>query len=192
MLKVVQLEYIKNKVATASIFFFLYIVVYFISKNLGVANAIKTSTGIIFLPAGVRLLACLVGRTWGAIGVAIATWLVVSPDIWKDQSDTFYILIALINSSSVLIGVLIVQRALHISEDLSNLNLIHLPFIDLVATFLQAISYYYFLYFLGLIEKTKMLSHIISQMTGNFIGGMLFMLGFMVLVHINKSLGNAK
>jgi len=188
MLTDIKFEYIKEKVFTISLFFLFYVVVYTLSKKLGVAYAIKT-IGIIYLPSGARLIACLVGRVWGAIGVGIAAWLVVSPDVWPGKSDMFYMSLAFINSCSVLFSVLLVQKILNISADLSNLKLIHLPVIDLAATFAQALCLYVFLLWQQQIEELQFLSLLITQITGNFIGGMIFMLGLMFAFNFRKIFG---
>ena len=157
-------------------------------SDLPLAYAVKTM-GIIYLPSGARLLACLVGRVWGAIGVGIAAWLVVSPDVWPGKSDMFYMSVAFINSCSVLFSVLLVQKILNISADLSNLKLIHLPVIDLAATFAQALCLYVFLLWQQQIEELQFLSLLITQITGNFIGGMIFMLGLMFAFNFRKIFG---
>jgi hypothetical protein len=180
------LEFVKNKLAIVSFFFFFYVLVYFASKEFGLANAIKTAGSIIYLPAGVRLLACLVGRAWGAIGIIIASYLVVGPDVFANQSKFFYFTLALIHTIPVFFSVFFAQKILKISEDLSNLKLIHLPLIDLLATFSQAFFYYYFLYLVNIVEKSDLLPRFISQMTGNFLGGMLFMFAFMFILQLSK------
>ena len=157
-------------------------------SDLPLAYAVKTM-GIIYLPSGARLLACLVGRVWGAIGVGIAAWLVVSPDVWPGQSDMFYMSVASINSCSVLFGVLLVQKILNISANLSNLKLIHIPIIDLSATFAQALCLYVFLLWQRKIEELQFLSLLITQITGNYIGGMIFMLGLMFAFNFRKIFG---
>lgn len=177
-----QLNFILEKILIVTFFFSFYVIVYFVSKNLGIAYAIKT-VGIIYLPSGARLFACLVGRVWGAIGVGLAAWLVVSPDVWSGRSEIFYISVALINAGSVFLSILLVQKMLNISKDLSNLNLIHLPVIDLVATCSQALSLYCFLLWMHQIEESQFLSILITQVTGNFIGGMVFMLGLMFAIN---------
>lgn len=180
-----NLEMIKEKTLIVSFFFFLYVVVYLVSKNFGMANAIKTSQGIIFLPAGVRLLACLVGRGWGALGVGMGTWLVVSPEAFPDQNQEFWFSVAFINSTSVLLSVLVMQRVFGIEENLSNLKFLHLPFIDLVATSSQAFFYYCFLYSANVVSEADLIPKFISQVTGNFLGGMIFMLALMVIFKLN-------
>lgn len=179
-------EFFKNKLAVLSFFFFAYVVVYFASKQFGFANAIKTPEGIIFLPAGVRLLACLVGRSWGAIGIIIASWMVVGPDVFENQSQDFYFTLALIHTIPVLFSIFLAQKIFKISEDLSNLKLIHLPFIDLMATFSQAFFYFSFLYLVKIVDKSNLLPWFIAQMTGNFLGGMFFMFALMLLLQINN------
>lgn len=181
------LNFLKEKIVVISVFFFLYVVVYAISKQFGLANAIKTAGGIVYLPAGVRLLACLVGRVWGAVGIALGSWLIVTPDVFKDQSDIFYFTLAMINTFSVFFAVLLAQRIFKISEDLSNLKFIQLPFIDLFATFSQACIYYYFLRSVGLVSESELLPKFISQVTGNFLGGMIFMFGLILFLNLTKS-----
>ena len=177
----------KEKLLLVSFFFFLYTLVYYLGKSIGMANAIKTSAGIVYLPAGARLLACLVGRGWGALGVGIATFLVVLPNALPDQDTSFHLAISTINSLSVLISVLLMLKTLGIKDDLSNIKFLHLPLIDFVATFVQTTAYSWFLYSnkvnLG-IEGLE--AKFLARWTGNFLGGMVFMITFFALVNIYK------
>jgi hypothetical protein len=179
-------EFAKDKTALVSFFCIFFIFVFFFAKEFGLANALKTSAGIIFLPAGVRLLACLVGREWGAFGVFLGSFFVVVPSTFPDETNAFHLAIALISTSSVYLSVVISLSFLKISNDLSNLEFIHLPFIDLIATFSQAFFFYLFLYLVNHVDASELLPRFITQMTGNFLGGMLFMLSFFVLANILK------
>jgi integral membrane sensor domain MASE1 len=182
-----QLVIAKEKLLLVSFFFFLYTVVYYLGKSIGMANAIKTSAGIVYLPAGARLLACLVGRGWGALGVGIATFLVVLPDTLPDQDTSFHLAIATINSLSVLISVLLMLKTLGIKNDLSNIKFVHLPIIDFVATFVQTTAYSWFLYLNKVnISIEDLEAKFLSRWTGNFLGGMVFMIAFFALVNIYK------
>ncbi len=178
-------EFVKNKLAIISFFFFFYVLTYFVSKEFGLANAIKTNS-IIFLPAGVRLLACLVGRVWGAIGIIIGSWLVVGPDVFTNQSEVFYFTLALIHTLPVFFSIFFAFKVFKISENLSYLKITQLPFIDLLATFSQAFFYYYFLYSENLVTESDLFPRFISQMTGNFLGGMIFMFSFMLVLQVCK------
>jgi hypothetical protein len=180
------IQVVKEKIALVSVFFFLYVVTYIFSKPLGMGHALKTAGGIIYLPAGARLLACLVGRAWGALGVFIATWLIVGPDVFQDQSDFFYFMAAFVNSASVFVSVVLALKFFKISDELSNLNLIHLPFIDLLATTVQATCYYFFLTSVGYIDFSEAPQKFASQVTGNFLGGMIFMFALMLTLHFTK------
>jgi glucose-6-phosphate-specific signal transduction histidine kinase len=136
----------KDKFAIVLFFFFFYIITYFIAKEFSLANAIKTNGAIIFLPAGVRLLACLVGRAWGAFGIFLGSFLVVVPTTFPNETNSFHLLIATASTTSVFLSVVISLSFLKISNDLSNLKFIHLPFIDLIATFSQAFFFILILY----------------------------------------------
>ena len=179
-------EFAKDKIALVSFFCIFFIFVFFFAKEFGLANALKTSGGIIFLPAGVRLLACLVGREWGTFGVFLGSFFVVVPSTFPHETNAFHLAIALISTTSVYLSVVISLSFLKISNDLSNLEFIHLPFIDLIATFSQAFFFYLFLYLVNHVDASELLPRFITQMTGNFLGGMLFMLSFFVLVNILK------
>lgn len=181
------LEFAKEKLLVVSIFFFLFIFTYTLSKQIGFANAFnKTASAIIFLPAGARLLACLVGRTLGAIGVGIASWLIVSIDVFPDQSQFFHLTLAILNSCSVLFSVMLAQKILGIEKSLANLKFVHLPVIDLLATFVQAFFFCLFVYSEHLVAKEDLASKFTAQMFGNFLGGMIFMLALMLLSNLRN------
>jgi MASE1 len=151
------------------------------------ANAIKTSAGIIYLPAGARLLACLLGRGWGALGVAIATFLIMAPETFPDQDASFHLAVATLNSLTVLSSVVLMLKALGIKDDLSNIKFVQLPLIDLVATFVQTAFYSWFLYSSKVhIGLEDLEAKFLSRWTGNFLGGMIFMLVFFVFANIYK------
>ena len=181
-------KFAKDKFALVSFFFFFFIITYFIAKEFGLANALKTNGAILFLPAGVRLLACLVGREWGAFGVFLGSFLVVVPTTFPNETNAFHLMIASISTTSVYLSVVISLSFLKVSNDLSNLKFIHLPFIDLIATFSQAFFFILILYMANHLDESELLPRFITQMTGNFLGGMVFLLSFLVLVNVlNRS-----
>jgi glucose-6-phosphate-specific signal transduction histidine kinase len=176
----------KDKFALVLFFFLFFIITYFIAEKFGLANTLKTNGAILFLPAGVRLLACLVGRAWGAFGIFWGSFLVVVPSAFPNETSSFHLLIATSSTLSVYLSVVLVLNFLKISNDLSNLKFTHLPFIDLIATLSQAFFFIFILYSANLIEESELLPRFIKQMTGNFLGGMVFMLSFFVLVNAVK------
>lgn len=181
------LDTIKEKLFVISIFFFLFVITYTVSKQFGLANAFnKSANEIIFLPAGARLLACLVGSSLGAIGVGIASWLIVSSDVFPNQSQGFYLSVAILNSCSVLFSVMLAQQVLGIERSLKNLKFFHLPLIDLLATFMQALCMCLFLYSQKLVAKEDLIAKFSTQMVGNFLGGMIFMLAFMLVINLHN------
>ena len=176
----------KDKFALVLFFTIFYILVYLASREIGLANTLKTSGAIIFLPAGVRLLACLVGRAWGALGILIGSFFVVVPTTFPNEASSFHLLIAFTNTYSVLVSVVLTLEFFKVSDDLSNLKFIYLPLIDLIATFSQAFFFILILYSVNLIEESELLPRFITQMTGNFLGGMIFMLSFFALMNLLK------
>ena len=178
------IEFAKGKIALILFFAILYATVFVASKEFGLANAIKTTGAIIYLPAGVRLIACLVGRFWGALGIFAATCFFVAPNVFPNESSSFHFAIAFINTTSVLISVLLTLKFFKISDDLANLKFTQLPFIDLIATLSQAFFYYLFLYLVNYVDASELLPKFVSQMTGNFLGCMVFMLSFLLLANL--------
>ncbi len=179
-------KFARDKITLVLFFTIFYILVYLASREIGLANAIKTSGAIIFLPAGVRLLACLVGRAWGALGILIGSFFVVVPTTFPNEASSFHFLIAFTNTCSVLVSVVLTLEFFKVSDDLSNLKFIYLPLIDLIATFSQAFFFILILYSANLIEETELLPKFVTQMTGNFLGGMIFMLSFFALMNLLK------
>jgi hypothetical protein len=179
-------KFARDKITLVLFFTIFYILVYLASREIGLANTLKTSGAIIFLPAGVRLLACLVGRAWGALGILIGSFFVVVPTTFPNEASSFHFLIAFTNTCSVLVSVVLTLEFFKVSDDLSNLKFIYLPLIDLIATFSQAFFFILILYSANLIEESELLPRFITQMTGNFLGGMIFMLSFFALMKLLK------
>jgi hypothetical protein len=83
-------KFARDKITLVLFFTIFYILVYLASREIGLANTLKTSGAIIFLPAGVRLLACLVGRAWGALGILIGSFFVVVPTTFPNEASSFH------------------------------------------------------------------------------------------------------
>ena len=115
----------------------------------------------------------------------MGAWLIVSPDVFPNQTQDFYFAIAFINSMSVFVSVFMMQRVFNIEENLSNLKFIHLPFIDLAATTCQAFFYYCFLYSANVVSEVDLIQKFLSQITGNFLGGMIFMFALILIFKFN-------
>lgn len=125
-------------------------------------------------------------ESWGALGIFIGSFFVVVPSVFPNEASSFHLAVAFINTFSVLLSVVLALKFFKISDDLSNLRFTQLPFIDLIATFSQATFYYLFLYSVNHVEESELLPKFVTQMTGNFLGGMIFMLSFLVLVNVVK------
>jgi hypothetical protein len=179
-------KFARDKITLVLFFTIFFILVYLASREIGFANAIKSSGAIIFLPAGVRLLACLVGRAWGALGILIGSFFVVVPTTFPNEASSFHFLIAFTSTYTVLVSVVLTLEFFKVSDELSNLKFIYLPLIDLIATFSQAFFFILILYSANLIEESELLPRFITQMTGNFLGGMIFMLSFFALMNLLK------
>jgi hypothetical protein len=179
-------KFARDKITLVLFFTIFFILVYLASKEVGLANTLKTSGAIIFLPAGVRLLACLVGRAWGALGILIGSFFVVVPTTFPNEASSFHFLIAFTSTYSVLVSVVLTLEFFKVSDDLSNLKFIYLPLIDLIATFSQAFFFILILYSANLIEESELLPRFITQMTGNFLGGMILMLSLFALMNLLK------
>jgi uncharacterized membrane protein YwzB len=181
---------IKERFLTSMIFAGLYLAFFLISDKLDLTQGFAKGISLIYLPAGIKLVAALVGGFWGVLGVFMID-LYLGSIVWPEQSLSFYLLRALIGCFSTLMVVWYALRSLKIDNDLSNLKFIHLPIIDLLNTLVIGLAHNAFLLSWQVINIADFWVRSSAMAFGNFTGSMVVLLSLTLLLRFNKFKSNA-
>ncbi len=93
---------------------------------------------LLFLPAGVKLLAVLVGRLPAIIGLLVVG-IYLGAGIWPDQSLASIVYFAFVSLMTYPIAAFSLLRLLHIRQDLRNLRYHHIVLLSMAASVLNGI-----------------------------------------------------
>ena len=174
-----------DSILTAVVFGVTYWVSFEISKHYDLTQSFAPGVSLIFIPAGVKLLAALVGGLWGVMGVVLAL-IYLANDFWAGQSQLFIFLTATINGLSTLAVVEAMRRLLTIDDDLSNLRLLHLPLIDLANSVCHGLVHNAFWIFWGVEKPSDFLSHATAMTVGDFFGSLIVLLGLSLVLKLKN------
>jgi hypothetical protein len=93
---------------------------------------------LLFLPAGVKLLAVLVGRLPAIVGLLVVG-IYLGAGIWPDKAMTSIVYFAIVSLMTYPIAAFGLMHLLHIHRDLSNLRYHHIVLLSLAASVLNGV-----------------------------------------------------
>ena len=93
---------------------------------------------LLFLPAGVKLLAVLVGRLPAIVGLLIVG-IYLGAGIWPDKPMSSIVYFAVVSLMTYPVAALAVMRLFCIHRDLSNLRYHHIVWLSLAASVLNGV-----------------------------------------------------
>jgi hypothetical protein len=134
---------------------------------------------ILFLPAGIKFLAMLVGRHWGLIGIAGGKLLVdrYFGSVSSFTTEFSHLLVWLVIPYICLLTYL---KQTNLSQKLDRLTAYHLVVVALLTSFVSSLGTQY--YFFGLHEPSYPLLKAIWSMTIGDFSGILVTLGVVIFV----------
>ncbi len=180
------MKYAIEKLLISALFGGLYLVMIKLSWTLDLVQGYAPGISLVFLPAGIKLVAALVSGFWGVLGTVVAL-ACVAPDIWPDQPTWFYVVYPALGGFSSLAVVHIMKRALGIDDDLRNLRLTHIPLIDLCATLVHGVVLNSFFYLYHLHLDQDFWTRVLAMSVGDFFGSLIMLLGFSVLTRLYQA-----
>ena len=95
---------------------------------------------LLFLPAGVKLLAVLVGRLPAIVGLLIVG-IYLGVGIWPEKDMASVVYFAFVGLMTYPVAAFGLMRVLHIRQDLSNLRYHHIVLLSLTASVLNGIMH---------------------------------------------------
>ncbi|WP_281811164.1 hypothetical protein [Limnohabitans sp. MORI2] len=177
------MKYLTEKILLCALFGALYFALFEISWSFDLVESYAPGISLVFLPAGVKLLAALISGFWGVLGTVIAL-AYVTPGFWPDQPLWFYVVYPALSGFSTLAVVALMKRMLGIDDDIRNLRFIHIPIIDLCATCVHGAVVNGFFALEHLSVDKDFFTRAFAMSVGDFLGSLILMLSFAVLAKL--------
>jgi hypothetical protein len=124
---------------------------------------------LLFLPAGVKLLAVLIGRLPAIIGLLIVG-IYLGAGIWPNQPMTSVVYFACVSLMTYPIAAFGMMRLLHIRQDLSNLRYQHIVMLSLAASALNGVVHNWLYWTQGVTASDELWQKSAAMAFGDFMG----------------------
>ncbi len=124
---------------------------------------------LLFLPAGVKLLAVLVGRLSAIVGLLVVG-IYLGAGIWPDKSMASVVYFAIVSLMTYPIAAFGLMRLLHIRHDLSNLRYHHIVLLSLAASVLNGIVHNLLYITQGVTSSEELWQKSAAMALGDFMG----------------------
>ncbi len=124
---------------------------------------------LLFLPAGVKLLAVLVGRLPAVVGLLIVG-IYLGAGIWPDQSMVSIVYFAFVGLMTYPVAAFGLMRFLHIRHDLSNLSYQHIVLLSLAASVFNGVVHNLLYVTQGVTTREELWQKSAAMAFGDFMG----------------------
>ena len=124
---------------------------------------------LLFLPAGVKLLAVLVGRLPAIVGILVVS-VYLGAGIWPDKSMASIVYFAIVSLMTYPIAAFGLMRLLHIRHDLSNLRYHHIVLLSLAASVLNGVVHNWLYWSQGVTASEELWQKSAAMAMGDFMG----------------------
>ncbi|MFM7008575.1 MAG: hypothetical protein ACKO0Z_04480 [Betaproteobacteria bacterium] len=151
----------------------IYFFTYRLNENFDSWALYAQGINLIFLPAGIKHLAILLGGKWGAFGCFLGLF-VLANEFWLGVPMEQIALYCLISTASTWGGIVLSLRVLGVTRDLSNLRFKHLPVIDLITIAIHGfITNGYFI--VAGMKSENFIGNALAMMFGDFVGSFILL-----------------
>lgn len=124
---------------------------------------------LLFLPAGVKLLAVLVGRLSAILGLLVVG-IYLGAGIWPDQPMSSIVYFAVVSLMTYPIAAFGLMRLLRIHKDLSNLRYHHIVWLSLAASVLNGVVHNWLYWTQGVTASEELWQKSAAMALGDFMG----------------------
>jgi hypothetical protein len=124
---------------------------------------------LLFLPAGVKLLAVLVGRLPAIIGLLVVS-VYLGAGIWPNQLMTTVVYFAFVSLMTYPIAAFSMMRLLRIHQNLSNLRYHHIVTLSLLASALNGVVHNWLYWTQGITASEELWQKSAAMALGDFMG----------------------
>ena len=124
---------------------------------------------LLFLPAGVKLLAVLVGRLPAIVGLLVVG-IYLGAGIWPDKSMASIVYFAIVSLMTYPVAAFGLMRVLHIRHDLSNFRYHHIVLLSLAASVLNGVVHNWLYWSQGVTASEELWQKSAAMAMGDFMG----------------------
>ena len=124
---------------------------------------------LLFLPAGVKLLAVLVGRLPAIVGLLVVG-IYLGAGIWPDKAMTSIVYFAVVSLMTYPIAAFGLMRLLRIRHNLSNLRYHHIVLLSLAASALNGVMHNWLYWTQGVTASEELWQKSAAMAFGDFMG----------------------
>lgn len=144
---------------------------------------------LLFLPAGVKLLAVLVGHLPAIVGLFVAG-IYLGIGIWPDQSMATIVYFAFVSLMTYPIAAFGLMKLMHIRKDLSNLRYWHIVLLSLAASIFNGIVHNLIYVTQGVTSSEELWHKCAAMALGDFMGCFLVVALFHATTSVLRSMRN--
>jgi hypothetical protein len=127
-----------SQIATAVISGILFSLSFRLNQFFDAQFVYSAGISLLFLPAGVKLLAVLVGRLPAIVGIMVVS-VYLGAGIWPDKTMTAVVYFAFVSLMTYPIAAFGVMHMFRIHKDLTNLRYHHIVWLSLAASVLNGV-----------------------------------------------------
>jgi hypothetical protein len=176
----------KSHIATAAISGLLFSLSFRLNQYFDEQFMYAAGISLLFLPAGVKLLAVVVGRMPAIIGLLIVG-IYLGTDIWPDKSMAAIVYFAVVSLMTYPIAAFGLMRLLHIQPDLSNLRYHHIVALSLAASVLNGVVHNLLYLSQGITASEDLWNKSAAMALGDFMGCFLVVAFFHATMGVLRS-----
>jgi len=144
---------------------------------------------LLFLPAGVKLLAVLVGRLPAIMGLLVVS-VYLGAGIWPDKPMSAIVYFAVVSLMTYPIAAFGLMRLLHIHQDLSNLRYHHIVWLSLAASVLNGVVHNWLYWTQGVTASEELWQKSAAMALGDFMGCFVVVALFHTLMGVLRNMRN--
>jgi hypothetical protein len=161
-----------------AIFFGLaYLASFYLNAHVVRAQTVFSGVALFYLPAGVKLLAIMVGRYWGALGLWVANFLHTATG-WDGLawSEVFWMSVLWVGTTFTV--VMMWAQYVGLRTDLKNLTFTSFLWLNLIAALVHGLVFNLYLVLIETRSMTEWVSSAKAMALGDFLGSgaLMFML----------------
>lgn len=152
-----------------------YLGTFYLNAHVLQAPDVFAGVALFYLPAGVKLIAIMVCRYWGALGLWTANFLHTFTG-WEGLAliEAFWMSVVWVGTT--LMVVLMWAKYMGLREDLKNLTFSNFVWLNLIAALLHGIAFNLYMVVIDAREVNEWLSSAKAMALGDFLGSGVLML----------------
>jgi len=169
----------------AIVFGVAYIASFYLNAYVVKAQSVFTGVALFYLPAGVKLLAIMVGRYWGALGLWVANFLHTTTG-WDNLALSQLFVMSILWVGTTLLVVLTWTHFTGLRTDLRNLTFRGFVWLNLSAAVIHGLVFNGYMVILAERGVEEWLSSAKAMALGDFLGSGALMLSILLVYKAMK------